>query len=148
METPTVTPKPKSGLNKPRKFPTKTSAPMSRIEAQDKAEATEPQGPTPKPMDPVTALLDDRVYVTDYTWPFMCVLGPGGRMRQLCVTRFYMRKNFALDMFVASVPPAEDVKMKSQLLRDHGIKYFCLHAENSLADLTEYMAKEGRGDIS
>jgi hypothetical protein len=131
-----------SVIRKAKGFSAAQERPVDRIEAQDRAEAMEPKGPEQKPMDKVTALLNDPVFITDYTWPFMAVPGVRGSTRQLFVTRFYPRKNFALDMFQADVPDAVNTNMKERLLRDHGIRYFCLHTNNRLADLAAYMAQE------
>ena len=130
---------PASFLKKSRGFRGRPEPQDDPIARQDRAEATENQGPEPKPMDRSTALLDDPVFVTDYTWPFMCVAAPGGGTRQLCVTRFYLRKQFALDMFRDEVPPKADMERKAALLKEHGIRYFCLHNGNSLADLAAYI---------
>jgi hypothetical protein len=111
-----------------------------RIAKQDREEDSE-KIPSPPTIDKLSMLVNDPVFCTDYTWPFLYVPDGLQRMRQLFVSRFYIHSQFALDTFPAMIPDMADIELKKKLLGEHGIKYFCLHPGNSQADLVAYLGE-------
>lgn len=125
---------PLSGVKKAKGFAAQYE-PRTRQEILDHEEANEKKTVAQPRQDKVTALLNDPVYITENTWPFLYVMGPAGKMVQLSVSRFYLNKNFALDMFPEEEPDPKEVAQKLALLTRHGIGYFALTPSVGLANL-------------
>lgn len=111
-----------------------------RLEQLEEAEKNE-KSPRVQTMDKVSQVMDDPVYCTDYTWPFLSVKNQFGAFRQLYVSRYYMRSKFALDMMPSYEPDPAEIALKKERLEEHGLRYFCLHAGNSLSDLAAYLGE-------
>ena len=85
----------------------------------------------------VSAFLKDNFFRTDKTWPFL-YWKPFAM--QLSVRYYFPRKNLAIDQFKA--PTKTDllaIEFKKKVLKEQGIKYFPMFAENRLMDLAEFL---------
>lgn len=85
----------------------------------------------------VSTFLKDNYFRTDKTWPFL--FWPTFKM-QLSVRMFFPKKNLAIDQFRS--PTKIDlaaVEFKKKILKEKGIKYFPMFAENKLMELADYL---------
>lgn len=84
-------------------------------------------------LDTVTELIGDKVYVTNKGWPWMVRQDLSGAPA-MRVSRFYLGKNLAVDMFVTQDYDRAEVAQKRALCKANGVKYVALFPETTLEE--------------